>query len=131
MVCFLCCFLVTRQKVTIGTAWPTEPKKINLWPFTENIYLTLLQYLPCSVTIRIECYIKCLVRGIRVRKPWAYAASENEYGAVCEDLSRTEKKDKLGNNLNILSLPSIYKNECWCQKIFVEKWKCPYFVILV
>lgn len=83
---------MTRQKVTIGTAWPTEPKKINLWPFTENIYLTLLQYLPCSVTIRIECYIKCLVRGIRVRKPWAYAASENEYGAVCEDLSRTEKK---------------------------------------
>lgn len=50
---------------------------------------------------------------------------------LCVKTSQGQKKDKLGNNLNILSLPSVYKNECWCQKIFVEKWKCPHFVVLV
>lgn len=51
----------------------------------------------------IECYIKCLVQEIRVRKSQANAAPENEY--VYVNFTK-RKKRQLGNNSNILAFPS-------------------------
>lgn len=45
---------------------------------------------------RTECYMKCLVQGIRVRKCWANAAPENEYIAMYVDFTKKRKKDKTG-----------------------------------
>lgn len=42
MVWFLCYCLATMQKVMIWATEPTETKICNLWPFIENVCLSLL-----------------------------------------------------------------------------------------